>query len=158
MPNWNINTLKVSDASSELIEYLKAEGLTFAKIAPVRPRDGVCVVTQQAYAWGTKWDLSEEESRDVANQLIDVGIASFDTAWTPPIFAIKALSVRFPDDKFTLSYYESGCQFWGIANFSAGNVDDECEEGTLEEASLFLQEEMGYNKEEADDYVGLTEI
>ena len=158
MPNWNCNTLKVSDASPELIEYLKAEGLSFAKIAPVRQREGVDLVTQQAQTWGTKWDLSEDESREVANQLIDVGIASFDTAWSPPIYAIKALSARFYDDEFTLSYYEGGCGFWGIANFSAGEVDDECEEGTLEEASLFLQEEMGYSKDEADDYVGLTDI
>jgi len=158
MPNWNMNTLKVSDASSELIEYLKAEGLSFAKIAPVRLRDGDDPCTRQAQTWGTKWDLSEEDQREVADQLIDVGIASFDTAWSPPIYAIKALSARFYDDEFTLSYYESGCQFWGIANFSAGNVDDECEEGTLEESSLFLQQEMGYNKEEADDFVGLTEI
>ena len=158
MPNWNMNTLKVSDASSELIEYLKAEGLSFAKIAPVRLRDGDDICTRQAQTWGTKWDLSEEDQREVADQLIDVGIASFDTAWSPPIYAIKALSSKFPDDEFTLSYYESGCQFWGIANFSAGNVDDECEEGTLEEASLFLQQEMGYDKEEADDFVGLTEI
>ena len=158
MPNWNCNTLKVSDASPELIEYLKAEGLSFAKIAPVRYRDGICPVTQQAQTWGTKWDLSEEESREVANQLIEAGIASFDTAWSPPIYAIKALSARFYDDEFTLSYYEGGCGFWGVANFSAGEVDDECEEGTLEEASLFLQEEMGYSKDEADDYVGLTDI
>jgi len=157
MPNWNCNTLKVSDASSELIEYLKAEGLSFAKIAPVRHHDGADLCTLQAVAWGTKWDLTEEESREVADQLIDVGIASFDTAWSPPIYAIKALSARFPDDDFTLSYYECGCGFWGIANFSAGNVDDKYEEGTLEEASLFLQQEMGYDKEEADDYVGLTD-
>ena len=154
-----MNTLKVSDASPELIEYLKAEGFSFAKILPVRYRDGVCPVTQQADTWGTKWDLSEDESREVANQLIDVGIASFDTAWSPPIYAIKALSARFYDDQFTLSYYEGGCGFWGNANFSAGEFGvDNCVEGTPEEASLFLQEEMGYDKEEADDYVGLTDI
>lgn len=152
-----MNTLKVSDASSDLIEYLKAEGFSFAKILPVRYRDGGCPATQQAETWGTKWDLTEEESREVANQLIEVGIASFDTAWSPPIGVIKALSARFPDDEFTLSYYEGGMGFWGVANFSAGEVDDNYADGTLEEASLFLQEEMGYNKEEADDYVGITE-
>lgn len=151
MPNWNSNTLTLSDASPELIEYLKAEGLSFSKILPV-DRDAV----RQEEAWGTKWDLSEGESRETADELIDVGVSQFDTAWSPPIGAIKALSERFPHDEFRLAYYEGGMGFYGVAVFSDGCADVTCE-SDMDLLSPFLQQEMGYDKEDADDEAGLTD-
>jgi hypothetical protein len=129
MPNWNENKLSIMDCSPELESYLKENGLSFNKIKPTPPEllEGNGWYDWRLQNWGTKWDLSEEEQRDVADQLISESAdfqATFMTANSPPIEAIAALSEMFPHDQFTLDYFESGCWFAGTAIISQGEIDD----------------------------------
>lgn len=129
MPNWNENKLSVMDCSPELESYLKENGLSFNKIKPTPPEllEGNGWYDWRLQNWGTKWDLSEEEQREVADQLISESAdfqATFMTAGSPPIEAIAALSEMFPNDQFTLDYFESGCWFAGTAIISQGEIDD----------------------------------
>jgi hypothetical protein len=129
MPNWNENKLSVMDCSPELESYLKENGLSFEKIKPTPPEllEGNGWYDWRLQNWGTKWDLSEEEQREVADQLISESAdfqATFMTANSPPIEAIAALSEMFPHDQFTLDYFESGCWFAGTAIISQGEIDD----------------------------------
>jgi len=146
MPNWCENKLSIMDCSPELESYLKENGLSFEKIKPTPPEllEGNEAFEQaelddvfgggafgwydwRLQNWGTKWDLSEEEQREVADQLISESAdfqATFMTANSPPIEAIAALSEMFPHDQFTLDYFESGCWFAGTAIISQGEIDD----------------------------------
>lgn len=129
MPNWNENKLSIMDCSPELESYLKENGLSFNKIKPTPPEllEGNGWYDWRLENWGTKWDLSEEEQREVADQLISE-IADFQaifmTAGSPPLQAIAALSEIFPHDQFALDYFESGCWFAGTAIISQGEIDD----------------------------------
>lgn len=129
MPNWNENKLSIMDCSPELESYLKENGLSFEKIKPTPPEllesDGW--YNWRLENWGTKWDLDEREQKEVADQLISEDCdfqAPFMTAWSPPIEAIAALSEMFPNDQFTLDYFEGGCWFAGTAIIYAGQIDD----------------------------------
>jgi hypothetical protein len=129
MPNWCENILNIADCSPELESYLKENGLSFEKIKPTPPEmlEGNGWYNWRLQNWGTKWDLSEQEQREVADQLISESAdfqATFMTAWSPPLQAIAALSEMFPHDQFTLDYFESGCWFAGTAIISQGEIDD----------------------------------
>jgi hypothetical protein len=129
MPNWCENKLSIMDCSPELESYLKENGLSFNKIKPTPSEllEGNGWYDWRLENWGTKWDLSEQEQREVADQLISESAdfqATFMTAWSPPLEAIAALSEMFPNDQFTLDYFESGCWFAGTAIISEGQIDD----------------------------------
>jgi hypothetical protein len=129
MPNWCENKLSIMDCSPELESYLKENGLSFEKIKPTPSEllEGNGWYDWRLENWGTKWDLSEQEQREVADQLISESAdfqAIFMTANSPPIEAIAALSEMFPNDQFTLDYFESGCWFAGTAVISKGEIDD----------------------------------
>lgn len=66
--------------------------------------------------WGTKWDIGsadgEEYPETSMNRADDTSVAyNFQTAWSPPVPAIEALSVKYPDLWINLSYQEE--QGWG---------------------------------------------
>ena len=125
MPNWCNNQLTVSDATPELRAYLKDHGFSFEKIhplpEPVASSNDPRVIQLQIDAWGTKWDLDENDQWWVANELIETGIAYFDTPWSPPIAALEKLSAMFPGVSFGLTYCEPGNNFAGTATFNAGS-------------------------------------
>ena len=128
MPNWCANQLTVASATPELRAYLKDHGFSFEKInPPVKPTpssESMGGIQHQVDAWGTKWDLLEDDQWWVANELHETGIAYFDTAWSPPIAALEALSGRFPNDMFSLTYCELGNHFAGTATFAGGTSHD----------------------------------
>jgi hypothetical protein len=163
MPNWCQNKLSVFNVTPELEEYLSKEGFSFEKIVPPnRPENdpnGFATCSAQSDAWGTKWDLDEQEQKDVANQLLINGFANFDTAWAPPSPVIAALAEKFPECEFHLAHFEGGCWFWGIEYYSAdgSSSEEHGSGGTAKEAANFLFEYMGFDEEESLDYVGLLE-
>lgn len=128
MPNWCANQLTVTGATPELSAYLVVHGFSFEKIKPLaKPTassEAVEVIHLQIAAWGTKWDLDENDQRRVADELLEMGSACFDTAWSPPIAALEALSEKFPHDSFGLTYYEPGMSFAGTTTFDGGMSDD----------------------------------
>jgi hypothetical protein len=141
MPNWCQNQLAVDEPmSDELRAYLKENGFSFSKIAPCAED-----CQSQVNAWGTKWDISEEEQKEVARGLLDGDLVEFNTAWSPPQAAICKLSEMFPEDYFRLLYVEYGMMFCGESNFSDGcESEDFFEQSDKESFNKFVREEMGH--------------
>lgn len=66
--------------------------------------------------WGTKWGIYQSQKITHANRMGtvvgDLGY-SFQSAWSPALKVIEAMSRRFPSLRFKVRYYEMGCQFQG---------------------------------------------
>lgn len=91
--------------------------------------------------WGTKWDVAVPEgdnSNDtymegpVENGENKVVYYNFDTAWAPPVPAIKKLSNQYPNLLMTLSYKEEGgwggeTEFLRGVQISENMYDNKCE-------------------------------
>lgn len=162
MPNWTINKLTVTNSTPKLEEFLKEHGLSFeAIVKPDRPEvdeDGSETINAQVHAWGTKWDLDEDEALESATALLETGSCDFNTAWSPPSEAIRALS-ELTGASFRLAFYEGGCWFWGAESIEDGKIETESfsENGTKEAAADFLAECMDYPDDVANEVVGLNE-
>ncbi len=133
MPNWCQNQLTVTGATPEFRAWL-ADGFSFERMNPAPPPailnesmiDSWRSLDSCHNAWGTKCDLDAPEQRQVAEELLETSSAFFDTAWSPPIPAIEALSQQFPDVSFQLDYCELGMFFAGTASFHGGDCHDDC--------------------------------
>jgi len=161
MPNWCSSRLTVTNSTPKLEEFLKEHGLSFeAIVKPDRPEvdeDGFETVTAQTNAWGTKWDLDENEAKESGTSLLENGSCDFDTAWSPPSEAIRALS-ELTGASFLLAYYEPGCWFWGVEDISEGFIYPELDGNeTQEQLHEFLVQYMDYSTEEATEAVGWDE-
>lgn len=73
--------------------------------------------------WGTKWGifdshLDADNSSDISGNLTENEegelMYHFTTAWSPPLPVILAMSKKFPDLEFILTYFEGGVGFNGI--------------------------------------------
>ncbi len=74
--------------------------------------------------WGTKWNTYSDVGisvlkSEVSNRLIAVQ-CEFETAWAPPVGAIRVGSSKFPNLNFTLEYAELGMMFKGVALYKNG--------------------------------------
>jgi hypothetical protein len=155
MPNWCQNLLTVTSATPEFRAWLADHGFSFEKMNPLPTSrrsarsdpNGWAMLDRCCNAWGTKCDLDENEQRQVASELLENGSAFFDTAWSPPIQAIEALSRKFPEVSFQLHYCELGMFFAGTAIFQDGECHDDC----LEEKASVMKiacDIFGYEDEE----------
>jgi len=92
--------------------------------------------------WGTKWDVAISEGNEghvdtymegpVVNGDNKVVYYNFDTAWAPPVPAIKKLSAQYPSLLMTLSYKEEGgwggeAEFLRGIQISENMYDNQCE-------------------------------
>lgn len=68
--------------------------------------------------WGTKWDADAELTEHAADHLQ----YQFDTAWSPPIEAMKALGSLFPEVHVELDWEEEQ-GFGGTMTFTGGAVE-----------------------------------
>jgi hypothetical protein len=151
MPNWCNNILTISEPSTELVEYLKTEGFSFDKIKPMPPelKEGDGWYDWAVENWGTKWDLDENPLLPDSFQDKEI-LFDFDTAWSPPMGVINALSEKFPDDHFVLQYLEMGMGFCGEASFSDGAfIDNQSSED--KEVAKFAEEIFGYEDQEDEE-------
>ena len=161
MPNWVNCKLTVTNSTPKLEAFLKEHGLSFeAIVKPERPEDdenNFGTVGAQVNAWGTKWDLNETTAKGAADDLLDLGECEFDTAWSPPSEAIRALS-ELTGASFVLAYYEPGCWFWGVEDITDGYIQDElsCDQ-TKEQLKGFLMEYFGYDEDYANEELGWDE-
>ena len=152
MPNWCQNQLTLTNVTPRLRRWLDTHGFTFKKMnPPKKPRksdpNGWQHSDCRIVAWGTKWDLDDTQQAEVADELLREECAFFDTAWSPPLEAITALSRKFPEVVFTLHYCELGMFFAGIATIQAG----ECEDTMHEDHSGVITiacDVFGYDDEE----------
>ena len=161
MPNWCINKLTVTNSTPKLEEFLKEHGLSFeAIVKPERPEDDETyagTIFAQTAAWGTKWDLIEDEAKVAAASLLDIGECVFDTAWSPPSEAIRALS-ELTGASFLLAYYELGCWFWGAEDIFEGFISSEFDgDETQEQFKDFLMKYFDYDEDDANETVGWDE-
>lgn len=159
MPNYCENQIKISNMTPALKDFLSDErGFLFERmVQPERPESDdneAETLSAQVAAWGTKWDLSEHDPREVAATLLRCGVATFQTAWSPPLGAITALSEMFPDVEISLAYHELGCGFFGLADFFDGACDDSCSDTSDTEAyAHFLTSEFGYGEEDLEEFI-----
>lgn len=162
MPNWVNCKLTIIKSTPKLEAFLKEHGLSFeAIVKPERPENdetGCSTIAAQTDAWGTKWDLNETEAKETAASLLENDECIFDTAWSPPSEAIRALS-ELTGASFLLAYYEPGMWFWGAESIEDGYIETEStsENETKEEAAKFLVNYLGYAEDDANESVGLNE-
>lgn len=161
MPNWTHNKLTITNSTPKLEEFLKEHGLSFeAIVKPERPEnygDGCSTIAAQTDAWGTKWDLDETEAKETAASLLENDECIFDTAWSPPSEAIRALS-ELTGASFLLAYYEPGCWFWGVEDISEGSISSEFDgDETQEQFKDFLMKYFDYDEDDANETVGWDE-
>jgi hypothetical protein len=83
----------------------------------------------------------------------------FDSAWSPPSPTSQALSEIFPELTIEHKYYESGCDFWGIETYKAGELVSE-EGGELNHTAwtrlgveCYNCEQYGEDPEEYEEYL-----
>lgn len=118
----------LDDIAKEVTEKLKKEAgnpyhIDWSKI----PKDGY---NQGGYDWcisnwGTKWNACEAS----IDRTSDVSMSGwFDTAWSPPLGVLKAMSEKFPDLKFELNYSEEGMGFKGTSVYLGGEEIEALEE------------------------------
>jgi len=151
MPNWCNNILTVSEPSAELVKYLQEEGFSFDKIKPMPPelKEGDGWYDWAVENWGTKWDL--DENPFLFDSISENEISFwFDTAWSPPMGVIEALSEKFYKDHFVLQYLEMGMGFCGEASFSDGSVVDN-QSSEEKEVAKFAKEIFGYEDQEDEE-------
>jgi hypothetical protein len=68
--------------------------------------------------WGTKWSNYDTEPVETTSRSINI---DFVTAWSPPDKWLEAVSKKFPNLKFSLSYSIEGGNGSGRLVFVAGN-------------------------------------
>lgn len=166
MPNWVDNRLRIEGKEEHLAEFRKwiAEDcggeFSFEKFLPIPQelidspssnRDSEKTKEFEAkygaadwYSWsvdnwGTKWDLKLQDD-DFLENFDDYQGFSFDTAWSPPIQAIKHLSLKFPNLKFEMDFIDESWIFWGTSEFEKG----ESKETSYEIKNLFKGNKDGY--------------
>jgi hypothetical protein len=107
--------------------------------------------------WGSKWDASFNgpmgaicaEDADVELTVETQGVTNaqsvviykFDTAWSPPVEAVKAMSYQFPELSFRLRFAEAGNGIAGQVDFISGLCVEETE---LEVDEVLAPEEMWF--------------
>jgi len=134
MPNWCENKLVLVDATKEMIDSICSfEGplkphIDFETIVPVPDDPAYRDEPSQAEAkdspnwwytwnlknWGTKWNACDTH--------INHDTITFETAWSPPIPIIGALSEMFPDTVIGLEYHEPGMEFSGQLIMRGGEI------------------------------------
>jgi hypothetical protein len=147
MPNWCENSLTIS-GPLEILKELEEAQLSLEKLFPC-PKElletkspaiyndkekGELNTEKYGYPdwyswqvanWGTKWDLSLH-SLDLDEGVDGKGYlcAGFDTAWSPPVEAMKKIFEKYKGRglKIELEYFEPGCSF--IGKVTANDEDD----------------------------------
>lgn len=178
MPNWCVNQVFVSGPKSEVKKVLKLveqakkdEDRLFNQILPMPAHIENTVsgsnspdynekgepITWYSWSrkfWGTKWDACELGSNLRDDNCLIIG---FETAWTPSLPVIHALSVLFPKVNIIHRYYELGQCFVGTAHFKGGEVlKDEIHEAN-QKSMAYHGLETNYFEAIQDD-TGATEI
>ena len=69
--------------------------------------------------WGTKWGLYDVEltEGDFENGRLEY---TFQSAWSPPVPVVQAMSKQFPSLTFALDYFEGGGGFMGSCLYENG--------------------------------------
>jgi hypothetical protein len=151
MPNWCENRLKVEGKRKGQDAFLTecfskdTRGrvfLDFEKIVPLG-ESGEDWYEKCRNNWGTKWNTMDCDIKDDGASLT----VWFETAWSPPIPVMEALTKKYTTLSFTLEYSEGGVGFRGIFEGKDGETirDDTWD---MTRADMV---ELGYLDEEDDE-------
>jgi hypothetical protein len=151
MPNWCEDRLQAEGCRKDLDAFLaecfsKAEDervfLDFEKIVPLG-EPGENWYSKRLDNWGTKWNVSDCDIK-VDDRSITVW---FETAWSPPIPIMEALTKKYPALSIKLEYSEGGMCFRGIFEGQNGEtIRDDSWEMTREDMV-----ELGYLDADKDE-------
>ena len=123
MPNWCENNLVINDLlpneRSVVVKSLE-EGNFLETFLPTPEGDDNDWYAHHTDVWGTKWDICDS---DVSTDDESV-VAFFNTAWSPPINGIVAISEQFPHATFRVRYNEPGVAYCGVAEVTNGDLTD----------------------------------
>ena len=167
MPNWCQNQITLTGPKA-IIEEIAATKLSleaivpcpeelkrFQKITPVprsekKLRAGLKakygVETEfdwNVIKWGTKWDINLNSLDLDLNSELCFLYALFDSAWSPPVDAMRVLYDKYKDAglELDLEYFEPGCRFLGTATGKRGKFEDEYREyQTADELDKHVQD------------------
>jgi len=143
MPNWCDNILTVTGPSAAVERFCAAVAadesgpvtdhdgagntLRLEKIAPLP--EGQDWLDWQLAHWGTKWDV--EPSGHLITDFAVAGDTNllaatwwFDSAWSPPVEAMRTASQQHPDVAVHHVWAEEGNGCSGYLQFRAGNVTE----------------------------------
>ena len=126
MPNWCNNSLTIKGDASTLValkEIIESDGEGLLEaIAPI----GEWEYDTAVETWGTRWDITTEglEYTDNGDGTAEI-TGWFDSAWSPPIEALHALSQDWDSCYIELLYEEPGMCFVGC--WDSEGADDHYE-------------------------------
>ena len=89
--------------------------------------------------WGTKWDAMDI----ITNHSDDELSYDFTTAWSPPEYWLKNICKKY-NCNFTLTSYETGCDFWCQITIENGKIIKEENLTMLEKVAEDLQQQSIY--------------
>jgi hypothetical protein len=158
MPNWCYNKLEIEGDSSDLKELneMMKEGFSLEKIMPT-PKEYLSEGKEdsgeqlsfaegmerrgglpnwykwRAVNWGTKWDVTDHKDDNIKLEKTETGYKTeFYTAWSPPVFALKALSRRLKSLTTVIKYVDEQMNFEGKATIRNGTIDETHAERTMD--------------------------
>jgi hypothetical protein len=133
MPNWVHNQLQIlgNDADVEhCLDAIKGDkrALDFEQIVPIpasveRPKDAMSDASALLYwrvdNWGTKWNACDHLD-GVTDCYPEGAMIRFDTAWSPPLAVLLALSKKFPSLEIELHWTSAESGYQGMARYVGG--------------------------------------
>jgi hypothetical protein len=151
MPNWCNNLLKIKGSDNQIDELLtkakhtyddkETNEFSFESLIPPPSKDYDIDWTR--LHWGTKWDT--DEASIINRDKSEVSII-FNTAWNPPLQAIKTIWEMYPKLEMELIYFEMGMVFGG--RYIPEDNTDEYVEGV---DALGFGSYFGYDNLEGDE-------
>ena len=159
MPNWCMNRLSIA-ADPEVIQKIHAAITPSepggknpqALLQFLRPRPSDQDENWYDWNvsnWGTKWDVDAEiDTLDPDWTFIAV---SFDSAWGPPVEALKHWQQQNPGTSLHLDFIETGMGFGGYLDIMPSGFTDEVCYQDEEEYQDYAREAWGMEPEEDDE-------
>jgi hypothetical protein len=120
MPNWCENRVYIEATANDIGAIIAAvnSGSLLNYLNP-QPEYGPSIsgclpewYTWRSMNWGTKWEVSAEI---ISNDVEWVNLA-FDSAWSPPINALRSWESNGEGRRFNIRYIEWGSMFCGEAD------------------------------------------
>ena len=163
MPNWCSNSLTIKGDASTLValkEIIESDGEGL--LEAIAPLGAEWDYSKALEKWGTKWDISTEglEYTDNGDGTAEI-TGYFDSAWSPPIEALHALSQDWDSCYIELLYEEPGMCFVGCwdsegaddhyeySDFTSDNIKDNVPAYLVEHFALDERLDM-YEQEEEE--------
>lgn len=125
MPNWCDNQMVLSgpaDKIKALWESSKNGQQLLEAMVPIGEWD----YSRAVDAWGTKWDVAQNDLSFTQDGNDATIRGWFETAWSPPVMALQNYCDANKDVRVTLEYFEPGVGF--IGHWNSGAQEDICYE------------------------------